>query len=497
MTPLLPTLGRVGSPDDTATVYVDVSLDHLGVDGSVSTEFAGRSGRLTLVPGVTHTQDVSVIRGPLANFFVTAVSITSAPDTPIEGSIEALSAEATTTAVDEPTIFWTSGDTSVLTVSNDTAAAVRSGVVELIASSGAFADTTSVVVIIPPVDSVLVSPDSTDVIEGTSASYSVELFDSGGAILIGRSVRWTTEDSAVATVDSLSGEVTGVAPGVTDVTATSEGISDNAVVLVLPLPPPGKLNRWIAGDGDWNVGSNWSKGTVPSPSDSAVVDGPGSFTVSVTSDHSVGSLTISALDAVLRIDAGTGARTFTVSENLTNEGRITLRDTSSDTQVARLIVTGGVLRNESTGRIDTEGTGSNPREIVGEIVNEGIVETTTAPMLFSATDADHTGSGLWYASVGEISVSGNLTSTWTLAFNLGGTSAGRSYFRLLVSGTVTLDGTLSATLTGDFDPVVPNAFTLITGSSVSGSFTTTNLPAIADAWDIDLTSGTSLVLRVQ
>jgi alpha-tubulin suppressor-like RCC1 family protein len=85
----------------------------------------------------------------------------------------------------------------------------------------------------PPVDSVYVSPDSSDVLIGGLSAYSAQVFDEEGNELTGRIVTWSTGEPGVATVDG-SGVVTGVGEGVTTVTATSEGVSDGAIVVVFP-----------------------------------------------------------------------------------------------------------------------------------------------------------------------------------------------------------------------------------------------------------------------
>ena len=90
-----------------------------------------------------------------------------------------------------------------------------------------------VVVILAPVDSVRVSPDSADVAVGGTRTYTAQLFDPNGNPLTGRAITWTTASCACATVDQ-SGVVTGVAPGVTKVRATSEGVFDEAVVRITP-----------------------------------------------------------------------------------------------------------------------------------------------------------------------------------------------------------------------------------------------------------------------
>lgn len=57
--------------------------------------------------------------------------------------------------------------------------------------------------------------------------------DDGDFILDDRVIEWSTGDDTIATISS-DGELTGVAPGVTEVTATSEGVSASTQVTVSP-----------------------------------------------------------------------------------------------------------------------------------------------------------------------------------------------------------------------------------------------------------------------
>src|SRR5205809_709857 len=85
-----------------------------------------------------------------------------------------------------------------------------------------------------PVAAVKVSPTTASVQAGGAAQLAAVTTDSAGSPLTGRTVTWTSVDSAVATV-SASGLVTGVATGTTTITATSEGKSGSARISV-PAP---------------------------------------------------------------------------------------------------------------------------------------------------------------------------------------------------------------------------------------------------------------------
>jgi len=82
-----------------------------------------------------------------------------------------------------------------------------------------------------PVAAVEVSPSSVTLVPGGSTLLAATLKAESGGSLTGRSVTWSTSDSAVATVGS-DGRVTGVGEGSAVVTALSDGQSGTATVSV-------------------------------------------------------------------------------------------------------------------------------------------------------------------------------------------------------------------------------------------------------------------------
>jgi len=82
-----------------------------------------------------------------------------------------------------------------------------------------------------PVAMVIVTPDSATLATGDRMSLSATARDSAGANLAGRAITWVSAEPTIATVD-VSGHVTAVAPGSVTVTATSEGKTASASILV-------------------------------------------------------------------------------------------------------------------------------------------------------------------------------------------------------------------------------------------------------------------------
>jgi alpha-tubulin suppressor-like RCC1 family protein len=87
-----------------------------------------------------------------------------------------------------------------------------------------------------PVASVTVIPAASTLVVGETVQLMAIARDAAGNALIGRTVRWTSSDTLVATVSG-SGLVRSATPGSATITATSEGRSGTAAVTVNPPAP--------------------------------------------------------------------------------------------------------------------------------------------------------------------------------------------------------------------------------------------------------------------
>lgn len=84
-----------------------------------------------------------------------------------------------------------------------------------------------------PVAGVEVAPAAVTLSPGQGTQFSATLRDAQGNVLTGRSVTWTSGNTAVAELSS-AGAALAVAEGSTTVTATSEGVSGDATITVGP-----------------------------------------------------------------------------------------------------------------------------------------------------------------------------------------------------------------------------------------------------------------------
>jgi hypothetical protein len=104
------------------------------------------------------------------------------------------------------------------------------------------------------VASVSVAPDTVRMAPGGVAAFSATLRDADGAVLAGRAITWTVTDAGVADV-SAGGVASGVAPGITMVTATAEQRSGQGVVVVEAGGPVSVGDDFERANGA--LGPNW------------------------------------------------------------------------------------------------------------------------------------------------------------------------------------------------------------------------------------------------
>jgi triacylglycerol lipase len=81
-----------------------------------------------------------------------------------------------------------------------------------------------------------VLPASVTVEVGGTTPLSATTKDFAGRTLTGRSVVWSSLDESVARVNPSTGEVTGVAPGTSTISATAEGVAGTSQVTVSAIP---------------------------------------------------------------------------------------------------------------------------------------------------------------------------------------------------------------------------------------------------------------------
>jgi uncharacterized protein YjdB len=339
------------------------------------------------------------------------------------------------------------------------------------------ADTATVTVIPVPVASLSISPPSASVLVGGTVSLVATTLDSGGGVLTGRAVTWSSSNTAIASVNG-SGVVTAATTGSTTITATSEGKSGTASVAVSSVPvasvsvapataslPVGQTVQLTATPKDasgnplagrvvtW-ASSNTALATVSS---SGLVAGvaAGSATITATSEGQSGSSTVTVIFVPVAsvavsptsVTLGVGQAvqlTATPKDASGNSlsGRV-ITWASSNTAVATVSATGLVSAiTAGSATVTATSEGQNGTSAITAIVVP-VASVTVSPAAASVV----VGGGLQLTAVAKDST-GNILSgrlmTWSTSNSLiaAVTSAG------LVTGVAAGSATITATSEG-------------------------------------------------
>lgn len=180
---------------------------------------------------------LSCSSGTAPNGSVGSVTVTPAADTVAVGTTATLHATVMGPGgqvVSGQHVFWNTAKASVATVSDaGVVTGVALGTVQIAASAGGASGIATITVLPPPVASLSVSPRLDTIVLPGSAQLTATPLDANHRPLGKRTVTWASNLPNVANVDG-SGRVTGVAAGSATITATSEGQSASATVVVRP-----------------------------------------------------------------------------------------------------------------------------------------------------------------------------------------------------------------------------------------------------------------------
>lgn len=150
----------------------------------------------------------------------TALSINKTSTTLNKGATETLTVTRTPSSVSYPTLTWSSSNTSVATVNSSgvvTAVGNGTATITVTTTDGTNISKTCSVTVRTPVTGVTVSPTTLTLNVGGTYTLAKTISPSGAS---NQNVVWSTNNTAVATVDS-SGKVTAVGKGTCTITCTS------------------------------------------------------------------------------------------------------------------------------------------------------------------------------------------------------------------------------------------------------------------------------------
>ena len=206
------------------------------------------------------------------------------------------------------------------------------------------------------------------------------------------------------------------------------------------LSADGTFTNWSAGTKSLSGGTyvvsatfRFTGADIVTNAATVVLDGPASAVTDAGGQNAFRNFATNAAAGSLTIKGG---RTLTAPAAFQNAGLMSVEDASTFGSIGALTNTGTV-----------EGTGT----VAANVTNNG----TFAPGL----------------SPGILHVDGPYsTDSGTLDVEIGGLTPGTGHDQLDVTGPVTLGGTLEITTLPGFTPAEGDSFTIVKGSSVSGSF---------------------------
>src|SRR5436305_8106456 len=186
-----------------------------------------------VTPGTATITATSEGKSGTSSITVTNVPVATVAGTPPSASVPvgqtvqltATPKDANGAPLSGRTVTWSSANTAVATVSNSgLVSGVTPGSATITATSEGKSGTSSISVTNVPVATVEVTPPSASVQAGQTVQLTATPKDAGGNPLSGRTVTWSSSNTAGATVGK-GRSVDGVPPGTATITATSEGKS--------------------------------------------------------------------------------------------------------------------------------------------------------------------------------------------------------------------------------------------------------------------------------
>lgn len=337
--------GRVVAWSSSAPTVATVNA----TSGAISAIGAGTAIVTATSEGASGTVQITVVPVPIATITVavpnsTMLGGTTQTATAVlrDAAGQLLNGRAVTWISPSPTIASVNATTGVIT-------AVAAGTSQIIASADGVTGSVTITVI-APVASVSVGFPSTNLATGVTQTATAVVRDASNQALAGRSVIWSSTNTAVASIDATTGVITGVSAGSTTIQATSEGQTGSAALTIVQVPRTGAISP--------NVVSAVFKRFF-------VVFGGSNF----ANDFASWAFAVGPSDAITGFDVVSRPSSSSSGAVL----RVSIADPSSraDTYVAfaRTVSTELVLGNQRS--LSVYPVGSAPQEIGGAIGGTG------------------------------------------------------------------------------------------------------------------------------
>jgi hypothetical protein len=256
-----------------------------------------------------------------------------------------------------------------------------------------------------------------------------------------------------------------------------------------------------AGGGSWNTSTNWSPSGVPDSQDHDVTFGGGIAGGTVAVDSSVainkitldnssasftvagpGSISLQASTALVDPSISVASGSHTISADIHQVDGVTVGVAGgASLTVGAVNLDGGTMQKDGAGELRIDGTAAGS---TGNLVaNAGTISGSGTVGGDFINVASNVAPG---SSAGILTVGGiyNQGEDATLSIELGGTTAGDEYDRLVVNGgSAVLDGILDVSLINGFALSGSMQFDILDVGQINGDFSTLNLP-VGLTWDV-------------
>ena len=201
------------------------NITTVNANGLVTGVAAGTATIVATSEGKTAQAAITVSVVP-----VTSVTVTPNAPTVKVGATQALAAtlkDEQGNVLEGRAVAWTTSAANVATVNatSGVVTGVAAGTTTITATSEGKTGSTTVTVsaAVKPVDAIQLAP-ALDTLEAFSSELIGRILrDADGNVLTGREIQWASSNPAVASIDPVTGMLTGVDRGTVTVTATSEG----------------------------------------------------------------------------------------------------------------------------------------------------------------------------------------------------------------------------------------------------------------------------------
>ncbi len=216
-------------------IAVDWSSSHPDVasvnDGVISGQGIGSATVTASVGAVSATVAVTVRVPPVSTVTLneSKVALLLGETTRLEATVK----DSDGNTLEKRIVTWSSSNTNVATVDQQGKVTTATLGKSVITATSEGKKASAEVSVVPPttVQSVTVSPSSADLMLGDEQQFSATVRDGDGRVMAGKAVTWQSSNAGIASVSS-NGQVRAIAPGSATITATSEGSSGTASVVV-------------------------------------------------------------------------------------------------------------------------------------------------------------------------------------------------------------------------------------------------------------------------